>query len=199
LSQVTRVDGDQGLEGSGCCSTPTVDPRDRAPVLRVEPQVDRWLRSASNREDQCVIPSSAGGSVNVIAKISSRTSRAIVGGLPDRGASARPASPRVAKRERHITTAGSAQPTLAAICFPGTPSADSSTIRARSTSRAGEPFARSLRVSSTRSESETVNTLTRFGMQPVSHRTHQKLMRQTTGRRSRSGPSHLPGAAEKTE
>src|SRR5665647_2745856 len=149
----------------------------------------RRSRSASNREDQCVIPSSAGGSVNVIDKISSRTDCGIVGGLPDRGASARPASPRAANRERHITTVGSAQPTRAAICFPGTPSADSSTIRARSTSRAGEPFARTLRASSTRSASQTVNTFTRFGMPPVSHRTHQKLMRHATRSDRSSGHS----------
>ena len=124
----------------------------------------RRNRSASNREDQCVTPSSTGGSVNVIDRISSRTSWEIVAGLPERGASARPASPRAANLERHITTVGSAQPTRAAICLPGTPSADSSTIRARSTSRAGAPFARTRRVSSTRSASVTASTLTRFGM-----------------------------------
>src|SRR5665647_2613302 len=107
-------------------------------------------------------------------------------GLPDRGASASPARPRSANRERHITTVGSAQPTRAAICLPGTPSAASSTIRARSTSRAGEPFARTRRASSARSPSQTVNTLTRFGMLPVSHQKHQKLMRHATRSRPRA-------------
>lgn len=49
---------------------------------------------ASSREDQCVIPSSTGGWVNVIARISSRTEAVIVGGFPDLGSSARPPSPR---------------------------------------------------------------------------------------------------------
>jgi len=50
--------------------------------------------AASSRVDQWVIPSSTGGSVSVIERISSRTDCGIVGGFPDRGASASPASPR---------------------------------------------------------------------------------------------------------
>jgi hypothetical protein len=87
-----------------------------------------------------VIPSSAGGSVSVIARISSRTAGGIVGGFPGRGASASPARPRSANRDRHRITVGSLHPTRPAISTPGTPSAASSTIRARSTSRAGAPL-----------------------------------------------------------
>ena len=54
-----------------------------------------WRRNhvANRRLDQCVIPSSDGGSINVAAKISSRTDSSIVGGLPERGWSTSPARP----------------------------------------------------------------------------------------------------------
>ena len=50
----------------------------------------RRSRSASSRDDQWVMPSSVGGSVNVMVNTSSRTSWEIEGGLPDRGASPSP-------------------------------------------------------------------------------------------------------------
>jgi hypothetical protein len=48
----------------------------------------------------------------------------------------------LANRDRHRITVGSEQPTRSAISTPGTPSAASSTILARSTTRAGAPFNR---------------------------------------------------------
>jgi len=56
----------------------------------------RRSRSASSRDNQSVIPNSAGGSVNVNVNTRSRTSGGTVGGLSDRGASARPGRPRSA-------------------------------------------------------------------------------------------------------
>jgi hypothetical protein len=104
--------------------------------------------------------SSAGGSDKVRVKISSRTGCGIVGGLPERRASARPANPRSAYRDRHNTTVGSEHPTRAAISLPATPSAANSTIRARSTTRAGAPFDRARRINSSRSSAATASTRT---------------------------------------
>lgn len=67
----------------------------------------RRNRCASSRDDQCVNPSSAGGSVSVIERISSRTACGIVGGLPGRGSSTSPVDPRSANRDRHRITVGS--------------------------------------------------------------------------------------------
>jgi len=71
-----------------------------------------WRRNhvANRRLDQCVIPSSDGGSINVAAKISSRTDSSIVGGLPERGWSTSPARPCSANRDRHRITVGSLHP-----------------------------------------------------------------------------------------
>ena len=77
-----------------CCHT-------RATVACETGLPSRRNRAASNRLDQCVIPSSAGGSVSVIDRISSRTARGMVGGFPDRGSSASPAMPCSANRDRH--------------------------------------------------------------------------------------------------
>ena len=124
----------------------------------------RRSRSASNRDDQCVIPSSAGGSVRVIERISSRIACLMLGGFPDRGSSSKPGRPRSANRDRHRITVGSEHPTRSAICSPGVPSAASNTIRARSTTRAGEPFARTCFSRTARCSSVTDNTRTRFGI-----------------------------------
>jgi hypothetical protein len=110
----------------------------------------RRNRAASRRDDQCVMPSSVGGSVSVIARISSRTTGGMVGGFPDRGSSASPAIPCSANRDRHRITVGSEQPTRSAISRPGNPSAANSTIRARSTTRAGDPRRRTCRSSTAR-------------------------------------------------
>ena len=61
-------------------------------------------------------------------------------------------------------TVGSVHPVRSPICAPVSPSAASSTILARSTTRAGAPFARARRSSPARSASGTARTRTRFGM-----------------------------------
>jgi hypothetical protein len=136
----------------------------------------RRSRSANNRLDQCVMPSSAGGSVKVTAKISSRIDWSIVGGFPERASSTSPPNPRSANRDLHRITVGSLQPTRSAISTPGTPSAASSTIRARSTTRAGSPLARTRRRSTARSSSVIVSVRTRFGMHHCLASTLKKLL-----------------------
>ena len=100
----------------------------------------RRSQSASRRDDQCVTPAArkdSGGGVTVAARIShTAASVSTVFGPPGRGASASPASPDSAYCRRHLTTVGSLQPTRSAICGPVSPSADSSTILARSATRA---------------------------------------------------------------
>jgi hypothetical protein len=58
-------------------------------------------------------------------------------GLPGRGASARPSMPRSQYRRRHLRTVSSQIPSRCAITQFSNPSAASSTIRARTTSRNG--------------------------------------------------------------
>ena len=84
------------------------------------------------------------------------------GGFPDRGSSVSPARPCSANRDRHRITVGSLHPTRSAISSPGTPSAASSTIRARSTIRAGDPFDRVRRSSTTRCSSVNASVRTRL-------------------------------------
>jgi hypothetical protein len=73
-------------------------------------------------------------------------------------------NPRPAYCRRHLITVGSVHPACSAICGPVSLSAASSTILARSTTRAGSPFDRARRSSSARSLSGTVSTRTRFGI-----------------------------------
>jgi hypothetical protein len=140
-------------------------------------EIESWLtsiflvrrsQSASRRLDQCVTPwarSASGGGVTVADKISAITSSvSTVRGPPGRGASSRPASPSSAYCRRHLITVGSVQPTRAAICGPVSPSAASSTIRARSATLASAPRSLARRSSFTRSASVTVTMRTRFGM-----------------------------------
>ena len=115
--------------------------------LRQSRVIESWLtcspfarrsQSASRRLDQCVTPcpaSASGGGVTVADRISVIASSVSTRrGPPGRGASSSPSS---AYCRRHFTTVGSVQPTRSAICGPVSPSAASSTIRARSTARAG--------------------------------------------------------------
>ena len=93
--------------------------------------------------DQCVTPwarSESGGGVTGAARISHTTSSVSTRrGPPGRGASSSPASPHSAYWRRHLITVSSAHPARSAICEPVRPLAASSTIRARSTTRAGRP------------------------------------------------------------
>jgi len=103
--------------------------------------------------------------VTVADKITAiASSVSTVFGPPGRGASASPARPASAYCARHFTTVGSLHPTRSAICGPVSPSADSSTIRARSATRAGAPRSRARCSSFARSESGTVRMRTRLGM-----------------------------------
>ena len=84
--------------------------------------------------------SDSGGGVTVAARISlTASSVSTVFGPPGRGASSSPASPSSAYCRRHLTTVGSVHPARSAICGPVSPSAASSTILARSATRAGAP------------------------------------------------------------
>jgi hypothetical protein len=139
--------------------------------------MESWLTSmplvrrsqpASRRDDQCVTPAArkdSGGGVTVADKISPiASSVSTVRGPPGRGASSSPASPPAAYCRRHLTTVGSVQPALSAICGPVSPSAASSTIRARSATRASAPRSLARRSSFARSASGTVRMRTRLGM-----------------------------------
>ncbi len=127
----------------------------------------------SRRADQCVTPiaaSAPGAGVTVADKISAITSSvSTLRGPPGRCPSASPASPAAAYWARHFTTVGSLHPTRSAICGPVSPSADSSTIRARSATRAGAPRSRAIRSSFARSAPVTVTMRTRFGMTVIPH------------------------------
>jgi hypothetical protein len=83
---------------------------------------------ASSRADQCVTPSDSGGgfSVAVTTAISST-----VAGRPERFKSPSAATPPASYRLRHPITVGRDTPTRRPISAFGTPSAASSTIRAR--------------------------------------------------------------------
>src|SRR5829696_5430000 len=90
-------------------------------------------RSANSRDDQCVTPSPAGGGVSVAAKILARST---VRGRPERRSSSSPCTPELAYRFRQPITEGRETPTRSAISVLDTPSAASSTIRARCASPA---------------------------------------------------------------
>jgi hypothetical protein len=83
----------------------------------------------NSRLDQCVTPYRRGGGRSVAATIC-RWSRCR--GRPDRAWSSNPARPRAAYRLRQPITVGPDTPTSSAIAVFDTPSAASSTIRARS-------------------------------------------------------------------
>jgi hypothetical protein len=105
-------------------------------------------QSARRRDDQCVTPRACNdsGGGTAAARISHTTSSvSTVFGPPGREASSSPASPASAYWRRHLTTVGSVQPARSAIRAPVSPSAASSTMRARPTTRAGAPFDRARR------------------------------------------------------
>jgi hypothetical protein len=87
---------------------------------------------ASSREDQCVIPSDAGGGVNVAAMIFVRS---ISRGRPARCSSSKPAIPRSWYLPRHARTVGTETPTSRAMREFGAPSAAISAERNTDTSR----------------------------------------------------------------
>ncbi len=157
--------------------------------LRHSRAIESWLtviflvrrsQSASRRADQCVTPwacSDCGGGVTVAARIShTAASVSTVFGPPGRGASSSPASPPSAYCRRHLITVGSVHPASSVICSPVSPSPASSTIRARSATRAGAPRSRARRSSSARSASGMVSVRTRFGIRhcPVFPRKHEE-------------------------
>ncbi len=107
---------------------------------------------ASRREDQCVTPSRAGGASNVRSTISVSS---IVRGRPGFGRSASPPMPSAAYRFFHAITVGLDTPTRLAISFVPTPSAASSTIRARCASPARTDGARNHPARTSRSRGDT--------------------------------------------
>ena len=86
---------------------------------------------ASSRLDQCVAPS---GTSSRVRTTSSTCASLIVRGTPGRGSSPSPSSRRARKRVRHFLTVVRLTPSRAATAILGPPSAQASTIRARSAS-----------------------------------------------------------------
>jgi hypothetical protein len=109
----------------------------------------------SSRLDQCVTPSRAGGGSSVASTTATSSTCA---GRPGFGRSARPPMPSAAYRFFHAITVGFDTPTRDTISFVPSPSAASSTIRARCASPAGIDGDRSHRASSPRSESGSSTT-----------------------------------------
>ena len=87
-------------------------------------------RLASSRLDQCVAPS--GTSSRVRTTTSSTWASVMVRGTPGRGSSPSPSSRRARNRARHRTTVPRLTPSRAATAVLLPPSAQASTIRARS-------------------------------------------------------------------
>ena len=121
LGDQLRVGGE--LEG---LTSPRRIPYSRHARATVASPIPRC--AASNRLDQCVIPSFFGGGVSVAATI---LRWSIVRGRPERASSASPPIPLRAYRARQLVTVGRDTPTRAAISTLVNPSAASSTIRAR--------------------------------------------------------------------
>ena len=120
---------------------------------------DRPLRRAIEDRDQCV--ASPGSSSRVAMRTSSTWSSRIDGGRPGRCSSASPSSRLRVNRPRHRATVCSVTRSSAATALLSLPSAQASTIRARS-ARACEDFARrAQRVSLSRSA--PVRTSPAFG------------------------------------
>ena len=89
-------------------------------------------RRASSRFDQWVAPS--GVSSRVRTTTSSTWASVIVRGTPGRGSSPSPSSRFARNRARHLVTVVRLTPSRAATAILGAPSAQASTIRARSAS-----------------------------------------------------------------
>jgi hypothetical protein len=87
-------------------------------------------RRASSRLDQCVEPSGTSSRVRTIT--SSTWASVMVRGTPGRGSSPSPSSRRARNRARHMTTVPRLTPSRAATAVLLPPSAQASTIRARS-------------------------------------------------------------------
>ena len=94
--------------------------------------LDSPARSAIEARDQCV--ASAGISSSVAVMTSSTLSSRIDGGRPGRGSSASPSSRCAANRRRHLLTVAGSTRRSAAACLFAAPSAQASTILARSAS-----------------------------------------------------------------
>jgi hypothetical protein len=188
---------------SGCGSVENLNPSVRCGCrqnLRHRTAIESWLtlmpltwpsQPASRRLDQCVTPAArkdSGGGVTVAARIWHTTSSvSTVFGPRGRRASSSPASPDSAYWRRHLITVGSVQPTRSAICAPVSPAAPSSTIRARSTTRAGAPFARARLRPASPAPSGHDRTLSgcardsAYAIVPRFHGNIKKDIRQNTG------------------
>src|SRR5947209_5528956 len=122
-----------------------------------------WLipvACAIERVDQCVASGGCPSSVLTITR--SMSSSPIERGLPGRGSSCSPSSPRRAKRPRHLPTVSVLQPSRAAFSLLDAPSAAANTIRQRSASACALDGRRAQRTSTSRSSSPTT-TSTRCG------------------------------------
>lgn len=118
----------------------------RLQAIRAPQPRDRRLiparRLAIVRVLQCV-PPSGGASFRIFATIRASSAASSCRGRPERGRSATSASrPSVSYRFSHKLTVGRDTPTAAQIASPAIPSADASTIFARSTTRCGVVRAR---------------------------------------------------------
>ncbi len=107
-------------------------------------------RPASSRVDQCVTPRRSGGGSRVAAMMAASST---VLGRPERGSSSSPAMPCSAKRSRHLMTVGRETPSLRAASDVPDPSAQASTMAARSACPADTVLDRVQLVSVTRSSS----------------------------------------------
>jgi hypothetical protein len=90
------------------------------PVARAIDRVDQWLSWLG------------GGSSNVLVSTCSTRSSAMVRGRPGRGSSDRPSSRSATNRRRHLPTVCGQIPNRSATCWLVWPSAQASTILARS-------------------------------------------------------------------
>ena len=122
--------------------------------------LDRPSSAASSRDDQCVTPSRSGGGSSVRSTIATSS---IVRGLPGFGRSSSPPIPSAAYRLFHAITVGFDTPVRRTISFVPTPSAASSTIRARCASPARIDGERAHETSTSRSRGGT-STLTVNGI-----------------------------------
>ena len=138
----------QGLIASSASQRRTVDAETDATM----PAAAAWRASSGQVQRASGFPLAAGGS-QARALTSATTRAGNVRGRPGRGASASPARPCWQYRRRHLRAVSSQMPSRAAIALFPNPSAASSTIRARSTSRNGAVARRDTASSSARAAS----------------------------------------------
>jgi hypothetical protein len=114
--------------------------------IRLTADCDIPVAAAVERVDQCVAPVGCSSSVFTITR--STSSSLIVRGLPGRGSSCKPSTPRLANRTRHLLTVLALQPSAAAISLLDAPPAAANTTRQRN-ANACELFGRRAHRSST--------------------------------------------------